>query len=785
MRGFRRALRISPEEDADVPLVTAAVMSASNKGTSAKRAMQSKWSIPGIVIQISLALLSGCHDSHDADSGAGGAAGGSSPPPAAVAPAIATQPADQAAIAGQSASFSVTASGTAPLSYQWQRNGVVISGATSSTYTLASTAVADSGAKFTVAVTNSAGSSTSNGATLTVTAPVQTVSAATGGQAQSTDGFLTLTIPPGALTSDATLTISSGPDWVPPHTLPSQFSVVPGTTHLVSAQGGSLDPSKRFKVTVSALGLDALQSSANLTGRLAKRALVKLGTRPQTGSGTTSLENLGLVVDCGDGNPVIIMMPPSNEYGSGTLVGGCASPSAGGNQLFAFSIVTWTGNSQPSAPAGNVIWDNAVSFTRDDSGEVPCLSCDSITRGDTWMGSMVRSIAASSVPYNTSRAITLVSLVDDNGKPLVRLPLPITVTGIVLDGPWNFYVTLGSYTLAGYVAYYAAEYVQGAWQFSQQWETTLTGAAATSNGVSDAADGAVVGTAFALDPHTGDLVGVAGNGGDSATGELTADDIARLKTSADGFVVRFNRDGNLVATTPVVSAQALSYENVALNRQRFKDYILRIDHSGNVYLASTQCCANSQSPQGVSGLTLKKIDNTGALLWEAAVASLDESGDPFGVGAAGEYAGYVGSLAINQNNDAYLTYYRADATPANAGHLHTVKVAADTGTVSTIGDVDPAVDQSHYALPTGDHEDPSYLDANGILYLVVDFLGSPTVARLVALDPSLHVVATSALPDFRFNGGVQVDSSGNIYQQTTSWNGQTDTLIPDLRKVHF
>ena len=52
------------------------------------------------------------------------------------APSISSQPANVTVAAGQSASFSVAASGTAPLGYQWQRNGVNIAGATSPTYSL-------------------------------------------------------------------------------------------------------------------------------------------------------------------------------------------------------------------------------------------------------------------------------------------------------------------------------------------------------------------------------------------------------------------------------------------------------------------------------------------------------------------------------------------------------------------------------------------------------------------------------------------------------------------------
>src|SRR5437016_6175917 len=89
---------------------------------------------------------------------------------APVAPTITTPPANQTVTAGQTASFSVVAAGTAPLSYQWQKNGANIAGATSSSYTTPATTTADSGSTFRVVVTNTAGTVTSTAATLTVNA---------------------------------------------------------------------------------------------------------------------------------------------------------------------------------------------------------------------------------------------------------------------------------------------------------------------------------------------------------------------------------------------------------------------------------------------------------------------------------------------------------------------------------------------------------------------------------------------------------------------------------------
>ncbi len=95
-----------------------------------------------------------------------------------VAPNITQHPAPLLASVGQPATFSVSASGVTPLSYQWQRDGADIAGANSSSYTLASTTLADSGARFRCSVSNAFGTATSNEAALTVTSdqpPVATI----------------------------------------------------------------------------------------------------------------------------------------------------------------------------------------------------------------------------------------------------------------------------------------------------------------------------------------------------------------------------------------------------------------------------------------------------------------------------------------------------------------------------------------------------------------------------------------------------------------------------------
>lgn len=90
-------------------------------------------------------------------------------------PAIGSQPFDEAVVRDSTAAFSVGVSGSCPITFRWQRNGVDIPGTTTSpacqglgTYTVANVTEADSGAQFRAIVSNKGGSVTSATAVLTV-----------------------------------------------------------------------------------------------------------------------------------------------------------------------------------------------------------------------------------------------------------------------------------------------------------------------------------------------------------------------------------------------------------------------------------------------------------------------------------------------------------------------------------------------------------------------------------------------------------------------------------------
>ncbi len=107
-------------------------------------------------------LLAGCSALNFANSTAG------KTETLTVPPVITTQPAGSTVTIGQAAGFSVVATGTGTLTYQWQKNAANIAGATSSGYTTPSVSASDDGSTFSVIVSDSAGSATSSSATLTV-----------------------------------------------------------------------------------------------------------------------------------------------------------------------------------------------------------------------------------------------------------------------------------------------------------------------------------------------------------------------------------------------------------------------------------------------------------------------------------------------------------------------------------------------------------------------------------------------------------------------------------------
>jgi Immunoglobulin I-set domain len=175
--------------------------------------------------------------------------------PKAVAPLIGTQPSNQTVAVGATATFSVVATGTAPLHYQWQKGTTAISSATSASYTTPAAIISDNGSQFSVIVSNSAGSITSNAATLTV----------------SSSGPPVITQQPAnqtvAVGETATFSVAAT------GTLPLTYEWQKGTTPIAGATSASYttpattsaDSGSQFKVLVSNSGGNAASNTVTLT----------------------------------------------------------------------------------------------------------------------------------------------------------------------------------------------------------------------------------------------------------------------------------------------------------------------------------------------------------------------------------------------------------------------------------------------------------------------------------------------------------------------------------------
>ncbi|MES2692571.1 MAG: putative Ig domain-containing protein, partial [Verrucomicrobiota bacterium] len=182
---------------------------------------------------------------------------------------ITSQPTSQSAVAGATANFSVTASGTSAVSYQWRKAGVNIPGnpsATTSALALTNVQAASAGT-YDVVVTNTSGSILSNAVTLTVTAAAPTITnpslseAATVGTpfsytitaSGSPTSYSASPLPAGLTINTATGVISGTP-------------TTPGTTNvLLGATNGSGTSNATLTITVAAAGVAPIITNSPLT----------------------------------------------------------------------------------------------------------------------------------------------------------------------------------------------------------------------------------------------------------------------------------------------------------------------------------------------------------------------------------------------------------------------------------------------------------------------------------------------------------------------------------------
>jgi hypothetical protein len=292
-----------------------------------------------VLILVLLVILLGIFST-----GCSGLASTTTAGPVATAPSITAQPTSQSVTAGQTASFSVAATGTAPLNYQWKKNGVAVYGASSPAYSTPTTNSSDNGEQFTVVVSNSAGSVTSSAAILTVNAsipPLQiTSSQLPGGTAGSA---YTATLSASGGTSPYSWSVSSG-------TLPTGLSLsssgaisgtptVAGAFPFTVAVKDAASASISASLSITVVGLPPLQiTTSQLPGGTVGTAYSAMlsasgGTSPYSWSVSSGTLPAGLSLSA-----------------SGTLSG---TPTVAGS--FPFTVAVKDANSTSASASLNII----------------------------------------------------------------------------------------------------------------------------------------------------------------------------------------------------------------------------------------------------------------------------------------------------------------------------------------------------------------------------------------------------------------------------------------------
>ena len=313
-------------------------------------------------------------------------------PPPTNPPVITAQPQSQTNFINTGVSFTVTATGTAPLSYQWKFNGSPISNATSSNYSIPSLQTNNAG-NYTVTITNAAGSTNSAAAVLTVLVPSADIVAAASGPASVTAGAnfnYTVTITNlGPQAASNVVVADSLPPTVAFVTASGSGVFNSGTVTWPAIASLASGGSSSFTVTVSALGSGSLTNTvsansgtadpnaANNNGTAAAARVVTSVTPPQADISVTCSGPGSVVASSGFNYTVTVSnLGPnaaSNVVVSDILPATASFSSATGGGVNNSGIVTWPAISSLAAGSGlsftvNMIAPASGSFTNSVSG---------------------------------------------------------------------------------------------------------------------------------------------------------------------------------------------------------------------------------------------------------------------------------------------------------------------------------------------------------------------------------------------------------------------------------
>ena len=310
-------------------------------------------------------------------------ASGNSPGTTTTPAAIAVQPTSQSVAVGQSVTFIVTATGTAPLSYQWRKNGTNISTATTSSYTTPAVTADDDGAKFDVVVSNSMGSAISTAATLNVSATTAkpAITKHPSNQAVSAGQTATFTV-------EATGTPTPTYQWRRNSTsISGATSATYKTPATVSGDNGA-----KFDVVVSNSEGSVTSNAATLT---VSAAAIKpaITTQPASKTVITGQMVTFSVVATGTPTPTYQWRKNSTNIGSATSASYTTPATTSGDNGAKFDVVVRNS-------AGSVT-SNAATLTVSAAAVKPAITTQPASKTVTTGQTATFSVAATGAPAPT------------------------------------------------------------------------------------------------------------------------------------------------------------------------------------------------------------------------------------------------------------------------------------------------------------------------------------------------------------------------------------------------
>jgi hypothetical protein len=244
----------------------------------------------------------------------------------------------------------VASTGTSPLTYQWQKNSTAINGATSSSYTTPATTASESGAQFSVVISNSAGKATSAAATLTVDAPTSVLNSSS-----TSLSFGTVTVPNSTTqnvtltnTGTATVTISNV-------TVAGAGFNASGGPGVILSSGQSATVSATFDPSTAGAATGSITITSNATNSPSVIALSGTGAAPVSystsltwGAGASSVTGYNVYSSTVSGGPYGKLTPapiPSTNYKDSTVQQG---------QTYYYVVTSVNSQNQESTYSGQV-----------------------------------------------------------------------------------------------------------------------------------------------------------------------------------------------------------------------------------------------------------------------------------------------------------------------------------------------------------------------------------------------------------------------------------------------